>query len=160
MSWTLVVPYCHRSGIRRSPFCSVDSSGGMSAGTVVALDLTGFDFGLLMAQPVNMRGSSNTWEGVKIFRPGLWPRHEAHCYALWQGRPAYSQGHIKQKMWCCSLHSNEGGLGDLVHIVGRGHLAIHEHPNLSLLPWTAAQSAMPLSFSLVAVDVRLGPGTR
>ena len=49
-------------------------------------------------------------------------------------------------------------MGDLVHIVEIGYLSIPSYLVLSHLLWMAAPSSMPLSLSLVAVDVRLVPG--
>ena len=71
--------------------------------------------------------------------------------------PAYSQGHGRLRTWCCSRCINEGGLGALFHIAGRGHLAIPAHPVTSRLPWMATTSVMPPSFLPIAVDVPLGP---
>ena len=48
-------------------------------------------------------------------------------------------------------------MGDQGHLAGRGHLAIPAHPVPSHLPLTAALSAMSLSLSPTAIDVRLGP---
>ena len=67
MSWTLSVPFCQRSRIRSSTFCSVAYSVVVSDGTVVDLFLVRFAFGLFTEQPAKMRGSSRTWEGVKDF---------------------------------------------------------------------------------------------
>ena len=64
MLWSLSVPFCQRSLMRRSTFCSMDSSGGMDD---VDLELAGFAFGLFTAQPAKMGGSSRTWVGVKAF---------------------------------------------------------------------------------------------
>ena len=51
-----------------------------------------------------------------------------------------------------------GVLGDLVHIAGRGHIAIPTHPVPSHLPLTAIPSAMPASSSPAAINMCLGPG--
>ena len=49
-------------------------------------------------------------------------------------------------------------MGDRGHIAGRGRHAIPVPPAPSHLLWTAALSARPQSLSLVAVNVRVGPG--
>ena len=41
--------------------------GGVEAGTVVTLDLTGSTFGLFTSQPDKMRGLLRIWDGVKDF---------------------------------------------------------------------------------------------
>ena len=82
-------------------------------------------------------------KGWNIFRTGTQPCHGASCDAPWQGRPTCSQGHSKWRKWCCSRHSSEGGMEALVHIIGRGHLAIPAHQFPYHLPWTAASSDMP-----------------
>ena len=48
----LSVPLCQKSRIIRSHFYSVASSGGVAAVDFVALDLAGFDLGILTAQPI------------------------------------------------------------------------------------------------------------
>ena len=97
--------------------------------------------------------------GWKLFRPGPRPCQGARCDAMWQGHPTYSQGRGKYKSWRCSRRSHVGGLGDLDHISGRGHLNIPAHPVPSRLPWTSAPSPRPLSSLHVAVYVRIWQGT-
>ena len=58
----------------RSPFCSLDSGGGAESRSVEPLVLASLVFGLFTAEPVKMRGSSRTCEGVKALMPGLRPR--------------------------------------------------------------------------------------
>ena len=66
MSWTLSVPYCQRSRIIRSLFCSVTSGAAVVASDgVVSLDPAGLGFVLLMAQSEYIKGLLRTWAGVK-----------------------------------------------------------------------------------------------
>ena len=60
------VPCCQRSWITRSPFRSVTSGGGATAWSVFLLGPAGVAFVLFVARPEYMRGSSGTWEGVKV----------------------------------------------------------------------------------------------
>ena len=66
------------------------------------------------------------------------------------------KGMIDLDFGVASVTVNGGGLGALGHIVGRGHLVIPAHPDLSRSPWTAALSDRPQYLPPVIFDVRLG----
>ena len=102
MQWTLSVPFWQRSRIRRSPLCSVASSGGVSDWAVVDFYLASFAFVLSTVQPANMRGLSRTWEGLKAFpvrsatlsRRSLWRSMTRPPPLLWR-----LQIHLSHMLW-------------------------------------------------------------
>ena len=93
-----------------------------------------------------------------LFRSGLQPYPGFRYDAPWKGRPSYNRGCGRLRIWCWIRHSNGGGLGDIGHITGRGHIYILVHPVLSRLLWTAAPSSRTQSLLPVAVDVHVGLG--